>query len=55
MQGQGYATEVVITEKLLPDGFEGRLRQCVEPAVLEPGEDQGYASVLPAVGANKQP
>jgi hypothetical protein len=32
-KGKGYATEVVtITEKLLPDGFEGRLGRCAEPA-----------------------
>ena len=31
-KGKGYATKVVITEKLLPDGFEGRLRQRAESA-----------------------
>jgi hypothetical protein len=32
-KGKKYATEVVIiTEKLLPDGFEGRLRRRAEPA-----------------------
>ena len=30
-KGKRYATEVVSNEKLLPNGFEGRLRQRVEP------------------------